>query len=143
MSSGNGLRFEVAGAAPFTIRNREFGNTRLRELGQQQGVTNGDQVYAYDVALKRTVFSATLLNVTEADRARFEAWVEDTAKGVHNFFTLRVPQLNPANQPDGELEITNARLTSPSVAASEEHEGVWSLEFGFYTVEEGATGPPV
>ena len=143
MSSGNGLRFEVAGAAPFTIRNRELGNTRVRDLGQQQGSTNGDQVYSYDVALKRTMFSAELANVSEFDRARFEDWVENTAKGVHNLFTVRVPQLNPANQQDGELEITNARLTSSSVAASEEAEGVWSLEFGFYTVEEGATGPPV
>lgn len=141
---GPPLRFQVSGQQPVLIRNREYGNTELRERGQEAGMTDGDQIYAYDLSLNRTVYDCSITNVNKIDRDLFQAFFDDQAKGLFTPFTMMIPQLEPIAQGSpAPIVITGARFLSPALTWSEDDEGWWAVRFSIYTQQEGPTGPPV
>ncbi|TAL43086.1 MAG: hypothetical protein EPN91_07135 [Salinibacterium sp.] len=136
------LTFQKPGGALVSIRNRELGNTELLDLGQVLGLTDGSQVYAYDMARTKHVYSITLSSVTYYDRTRFETFFQSDALGVFNYWNVTVPGLNPASGEPASTTITNCRFMQPGLKWVEEREGFYAVSFEFYTEVEGATGPP-
>ena len=136
--------FYISGGARVELRNREEGDEAPVELGQVYSRTDGVQVYAYDVALEQTSYSAEVTSIHQDQKDRFDSWFRDTCQGVTNTFTVEIPQHHPHRSGGlaGPLVLTGCHWARAALPWVQIDEGWWEVSLSWFILQEGPTGPP-